>query len=39
MKVKTALIKKKVRKHLDEDIRESKKSIIEDKQLKKAIKK
>lgn len=38
MKIKTALIKKKVRNHLDEDIKESKKSIDEDKKLKTAIK-
>ncbi len=35
----TTAIKNKVRKHLNEDIKESKESIAEDKKLKKAIKK
>lgn len=39
MKIKTATIKEKVRKHLSKDIAESKMSIKEDKKLKKAVKK
>lgn len=39
MKVKTAALKDKVRKHLSKDIEESKMSIKEDKKLKKAVKK
>lgn len=39
MKVKSAHLKQKVKKHLDKDIKESKHSIEEDKKLKKSIRK